>query len=194
MTYILENIIIASFSLYSGISIQKLRSLGNMYGSGLFEFYAQLNFDTFCYFFLFLIVHNNIYDAVKRMVVKRSGVVESISVLGSFDFLFQLGTWFPAQACLKNPVHTHPWTDRHPHGQTQTPLDRQTHNPWTDTHQDRHPSLCRPSLGRHPLGKNTPWRDTPLDRYARADTPAPRTATAADGMHPTRMHSCFILL
>ena len=33
-------------------------------------------------------------------------------------------------------------------------------------------------LGRHSPGQTPPWADPP-------------TATAADGMHPTRMHSCF---
>ena len=30
---------------------------------------------------------------------------------------------------------------------------------------------------------------TPLDRHPRAETP-PEMATAVDGMHPTKMHSC----
>ena len=37
-----------------------------------------------------------------------------------------------------------------------------------------------------PAGRHTPWQaDTP---------PHPGTATAADGTHPTEMHSCFLLL
>ena len=36
---------------------------------------------------------------------------------------------------------------------------------------------------RHPLGRHTPWQ-TP------ASADPPQTATAADGMHPTGMHSC----
>ena len=49
------------------------------------------------------------------------------------------------------------------------------------------PSFCSrggrcalPPLGRHPLDKHPPWADTPR-----------QTATAADGTHPTGMHSCF---
>ena len=41
--------------------------------------------------------------------------------------------------------------------------------------------------GRHPVA------DAPLGRHPQADTPlqTPLTATAADGMHPTGMHSCL---
>ena len=45
-------------------------------------------------------------------------------------------------------------------------------------------------LGRHPPGRqtDTPWADTP-----QADTPPQRQkATAADGTHPTGMHSCCL--
>ena len=46
-----------------------------------------------------------------------------------------------------------------------------------------------------PLGR-TPWPDTRLDtKNTSADTPrgtpSPPTATAADGTHPTGMHSSF---
>ena len=62
---------------------------------------------------------------------------------------------------------------------------------WADTHLGRHPpgrhlSHSRqsprqtPLLGRHPLTDTAPW----------ADTPATETAAAADGTHPTGMHSC----
>ena len=42
------------------------------------------------------------------------------------------------------------------------------------------------------LGCHTPEQTTPLleQTPTRADTPLPETATAADGMHPTGMHSC----
>ena len=42
--------------------------------------------------------------------------------------------------------------------------------------------------GRHPQA-HTPWVNTPW-----ADTPPGQTATAADGAHHTRMHSCFIIV
>ena len=62
-------------------------------------------------------------------------------------------------------------------------------------------------LGSPPLGRQPPWADTPADT-PQADTTAPwadttrqkppgqtprlprLTATAADGIHPTGMHSC----
>ena len=90
-----------------------------------------------------------------------------------------------SQVCVKNSVHWGVYT------------------PWADT-----PSLCRhPSgqtaLGRHPLGKHPlpqvdtslpkadiSLTDTPHTNPAWADTPLRQTATAADGKHPTGMHSC----
>ena len=42
-----------------------------------------------------------------------------------------------------------------------------------------------PHPGRHPLCRHQPPGQTPLSRYP------PETATAADGMHPTGMHSCY---
>ena len=47
--------------------------------------------------------------------------------------------------------------------------------------------------GRHPLGRR-PWADIflgrhPPDRHPPGQTPFPEMATAADGMHPTGMHS-----
>ena len=53
----------------------------------------------------------------------------------------------------------------------------------------RHPpGQTYPSMqwGRHPPGQ-TPLRQTP----PWTDTPTGQTATAADGTHPTRMHSCI---
>ena len=38
-----------------------------------------------------------------------------------------------------------------------------------------------------PPRQTTPWADTPTPR---ADTP--EMATAVDGTHPTRMHSCYL--
>ena len=94
-------------------------------------------------------------------------VVENISVLGSFDFLFQLGTWFPAQAFLKNPVHTPlPWTDTHP------PLDRQT-PPWTDTNTPgQTPTRTDTLLYADPPWADTPWAKTPPgETHPWTDTP-----------------------
>ena len=39
------------------------------------------------------------------------------------------------------------------------------------------------------------WADTPLGRHPRADTPqadTPPAVSAADGTHPTGMHSCYV--
>ena len=61
-----------------------------------------------------------------------------------------------------------------------------------------HPPEQTP-LSRHPLGKH-PQADTPLGGHPprQANTPSrqtapPEMATAADGTHPTGMHSCFRL-
>ena len=62
----------------------------------------------------------------------------------------------------------------------ETPLQTDTLGqtpPHADTPLDRHPTLA-----------DTPWADTPRQTPA----PPPETATAADGMHPTGMHSCEI--
>ena len=56
------------------------------------------------------------------------------------------------------------------------------------------PPLGRHCPGSHPLGQ------TPLGRHPQADTPLgqtpqadpPKTVIAADGTHPTGMHSCCI--
>ena len=55
-------------------------------------------------------------------------------------------------------------------------------------------------LSRPPLDPPlTPWEDTPLGRHPRGQTsplgrhPPPEIATAADGTHPTGMHSCQII-
>ena len=58
------------------------------------------------------------------------------------------------------------------------------HPPPSDT-----PTWADTPLDRHPLGRHPPWADTPLIRH-----PHPQqTATAADGTHPTGMHSSFFL-
>ena len=50
----------------------------------------------------------------------------------------------------------------------------------------RHPLGRHPLAGRHPPG----WQTPP----GQADTPLQQTATAADGTHPTGMHSCLSIL
>ena len=52
-----------------------------------------------------------------------------------------------------------------------------------DTPLGRNP-LGRQAPGRHPLGRHLPQADTPLGRHPQ------ETTTAADGTHPTGMHSC----
>ena len=56
-------------------------------------------------------------------------------------------------------------------------------------------SVCPQGGGVHPPGQTPPWQ---ADRHLWAGTPLPwantppsQTATAADGTHPTGMHSCF---
>ena len=69
------------------------------------------------------------------------------------------------------------WADIPPE---QTPMDRHP--------LGRHPPRQTP-LGRHtPLGSHSPGQKPhPLGRHPLP----PETATAADGTHPTGMHSCF---
>ena len=104
---------------------------------------------------------------------------------------------FP-QPCVKNSVRggvcqTSPW-------QADTPLVGR-HPPWqADTLLGRHPSPWQadtPLAGRHPpcrqtlpCSRQTPscGRQTP----PWADTPSQQMATAADGTHPTGMHSYFL--
>ena len=49
-------------------------------------------------------------------------------------------------------------------------------------------------VSQHALGQTPPWADTPLGQTTpRADNfPPPAKATAADGTHPTGMHSCHL--
>ena len=60
-----------------------------------------------------------------------------------------------------------------------------------------HWGVCLPSTplhaGIHPPGR-LPWADTPEQMSPQADTPLPEMATAADGTHPTGMHSCFAIV
>ena len=69
--------------------------------------------------------------------------------------------------------------------------------PWADT-PGRHPSGQTPlradtPQGRHPSGQTPPWADTPhLGRYPPGTSPpSHQTATAADGTHPTGIHSSY---
>ena len=53
-------------------------------------------------------------------------------------------------------------------------------------------SVCQTPPGQTPpLGQTPPWADTPW-HTPQADTPQ-QMATAADGTHPTGMHSCCLL-
>ena len=45
--------------------------------------------------------------------------------------------------------------------------------------------------GIHTAPGRPPWADTPLGRHPSLADPPLQTATAADGTHPTEMHSCF---
>ena len=73
--------------------------------------------------------------------------------------------------------------------QKQTPLPRSRHPPRADT-----PQKQTPPRSRHPPRADTPQKQTPpeADTPPRADPPPRDMATAADGTHPTGMHSCFI--
>ena len=51
--------------------------------------------------------------------------------------------------------------------------------------------VCTSPLDRHPLADTLPPRQTPPQADTSATPPPPETATAADGTHPTRMHSCL---
>ena len=77
-----------------------------------------------------------------------------------------------SQACVKDSVHKRGGVSQHALGQTHTP--------------GRHPL----PPGRHPL---PPWANPP-DRPpcpVHAGIHPPPTATAAEGTHPTGMHSCY---
>ena len=92
------------------------------------------------------------------------------------------------------PKQTHPQS-RHP--QSRHPPSR--HTPRADTPQSRHPPGADPQEQTPPKSRHPPEADTlpradiapRADTQQRADTPPQDTATAADGMHPTRMHSCL---
>ena len=68
-----------------------------------------------------------------------------------------------------------PWDQASP--QDQTPMDQAP------------PGTRHPPRTRHPPGPNPPHGPETLPRTRQP--PREQTATAADGTHPTRMHSCF---
>ena len=76
----------------------------------------------------------------------------------------------------------------YPPSPEQTPLGADTPQEQTLPQRSRPPGSRNPP-GSRPLREQTPpGTDTPLG----ADTPPSwQTATAADGMHPTGMHSCL---
>ena len=82
---------------------------------------------------------------------------------------------------------TSPWNR---HSRAYTP-PRSRHPP------SRHPPGSRHPQNRHPPGADNPqplWEQTPPARHPPEQTPHPpphgEMATAADGTHPTGMHSC----
>ena len=95
-----------------------------------------------------------------------------------------------SQACVKNSVHDRGrgvcpiacWDTPPPYPQQTSPGQ----TPYqADTPPDRHtPRQTHPQAA-------TPWEDTPLGRHPSGRHPPPsKTVTAADGLHPTGMHSC----
>ena len=103
----------------------------------------------------------------------------------------------PQGADIPPGADTHPW-EQTPHptpGSRHTPLGADT--PWSRHPQQTCLGADTPPLGvdtppeQTPRADTTPWEQTP----PRADTMPPsrhplETATAADGTHPTGMHSC----
>ena len=96
-----------------------------------------------------------------------------------------------SQACVKNSVHR---GDVCHSACWDTPSPGR-HPTWADTPQAETPH-GQTLLGRHPQAEMPPGQ-TPLGRHPGADTPLGRhpppqeAATAADGTHPTGMHSCI---
>ena len=81
-----------------------------------------------------------------------------------------------------------------------------THPPGQTLPLGRHPPVRHPPVrqlhgqtppGKHPLVRYLPWADTSPGQIPPGNTPPPKpqadvqTATAADGTHLTRMHSCY---
>ena len=92
------------------------------------------------------------------------------------------------------PLGRHPQADTPPGRPTcadtppgQTCLPRQADTPlWADIPRADTPLGRCPPPDRQAL----PWADTPLGRYPPLGRHPSEMATAADGMHPTGMHSC----
>ena len=55
------------------------------------------------------------------------------------------------------------------------------------------PRQTPPSRQTSPLGRHLPGRHPRADTPPRQTPSPPKMATAADGTHPTRMHSCYFL-
>ena len=101
--------------------------------------------------------------------------------------------WIPT-ASITSPPGRHPLgrhsLGRHPRADSldrqppppgrQSP--RQTHTPQAETPLGRHPKGRHPPTGRHPPRQIHPPSQAP---------PLPKTATPADGTHPTGMYSCY---
>ena len=70
---------------------------------------------------------------------------------------------------------------------------RSRHPPGADTPQADTPQADTPQEQTLPRA-DTPWKQTPLEQTPPgADHPPPRdTVTAADGTHPTGIHSCVV--
>ena len=85
-------------------------------------------------------------------------------------------------ACLRQCMLGYtPILGRHPPGQTPAPP---ADTPWPDIPQPDTPTgQTVPLLARHPPGRHPPGQAPPSNPQ--------QTAIAADGTHPTGMHSCF---
>ena len=101
------------------------------------------------------------------------------------------------------PEQTYPWEQTPP--RADTPWSR--HPPEQTPPQSRHPleqtppGADNPPGSRHPPGQTPPGADTPQGEHPPPEHTPPtpphphppgETATAADGTHPTGMHSCCI--
>ena len=86
----------------------------------------------------------------------------------------------------ETPLGRHPQADTPPrqtsHPQADTPPPRQTPHPPRQTSPGQTTPQQPPPPGRHSPGRHPP----------RQTSPPQEMATAADGSHPTGMHSCFL--
>ena len=105
---------------------------------------------------------------------------------------YHLQTKLQKGVCVKNSVHrgcTPPVQTslplcRHPPGQTHPLCRNPPGRPPGETTPGRYTPWSTHPLGRHPLGRHPLGRPPPLHQMA----------TAADGTHPTGMHSCSYLI